>query len=130
MKNYKKIYEDYFGIKWDPKQFEIHHLDMNRENNNISNLVLLPKKLHKEYHRLVSLVQYDFKSTKDILLVSNWDIIHAKEYQQLFELKFDIANLDIFQTQIRMIADKNESMNYSDLLKNHLIQYYKKYVGE
>ncbi len=33
-----------------PKGFDVHHLDHNRENNDISNLVALPKELHKKYH--------------------------------------------------------------------------------
>lgn len=54
MKDYKKIYADYYGIKWDSSLFEVHHIDRNRENNDIKNLVLIPKKLHAEYHRIIS----------------------------------------------------------------------------
>ena len=50
MANYRKIYEKSCGIKI-PKDYEIHHIDMNRENNDISNLVMLPKDLHQEYHK-------------------------------------------------------------------------------
>ena len=30
--------------------FVIHHMDHNRKNNNIENLVMLPSKLHHRYH--------------------------------------------------------------------------------
>ena len=33
-----------------PKGFEIHHIDSDRNNNHISNLVLMPRYLHKKYH--------------------------------------------------------------------------------
>lgn len=33
-----------------PDDFEVHHIDGNREHNEITNLVALPKHLHVEYH--------------------------------------------------------------------------------
>lgn len=49
--NYKKIYtENMNGLKWDSNLFEIHHIDLNHNNNDFDNLVLLPKKLHKSFH--------------------------------------------------------------------------------
>ena len=50
MKDYRKIYQNECNIII-PKGYEIHHIDFNRENNEIMNLVMLPKKLHSEYHR-------------------------------------------------------------------------------
>lgn len=50
MENYRKIYEKKCNIKI-PKNYEIHHVDFNRENNNIRNLVMLPKEIHQEYHK-------------------------------------------------------------------------------
>jgi len=47
--DYIKFYENYFNIKI-PKNFEIHHLDFNRNNNNIDNLLMLPKWAHIKYH--------------------------------------------------------------------------------
>lgn len=48
--DYVKYYENFFGIKWDRKKYEVHHIDHNRENNDISNLILLPKKVHRNLH--------------------------------------------------------------------------------
>lgn len=36
--------------------FNVHHIDHNHYNDDITNLVLLPCDLHKEYHRLRNLV--------------------------------------------------------------------------
>lgn len=47
---YRKIYEQAIGRKI-PEGFEIHHIDLNRKNNKLSNLVMLPKELHQEYHK-------------------------------------------------------------------------------
>ena len=49
--NYRKFYRDTFGLrKQQLEGFDIHHIDCNRENNNILNLVALPSKLHKQFH--------------------------------------------------------------------------------
>lgn len=47
--NYRKFYAEQTGLPV-PKDFDIHHLDGNRDNNSISNLVAIPKKLHHQYH--------------------------------------------------------------------------------
>lgn len=50
--NYRKYYEKETNKKI-PKGWDVHHLDFNRKNNNISNLVALPKELHSKYHFLL-----------------------------------------------------------------------------
>lgn len=52
IKNYRKIYEKYFDIKI-PKDYEIHHIDFNHENNDIDNLIMLPRELHQAYHKAI-----------------------------------------------------------------------------
>ena len=47
--DYRKIYKDYYGIEFS-NEYQIHHLDLDRTNNEIWNLLLLPKKLHQQYH--------------------------------------------------------------------------------
>lgn len=49
--SYRKIYEDYFRIKI-PAGYDIHHIDRNRGNNDIKNLILLPKELHQRLHNI------------------------------------------------------------------------------
>ena len=50
--SYKKIYVKNFGEI--EKDFEIHHIDLNKKNNNPYNLVSIPKNLHKEYHKFLN----------------------------------------------------------------------------
>lgn len=52
MKNYRKIYEEALGIKI-PEGHEIHHIDFDRNNNTIKNLISLPKELHQRYHSIL-----------------------------------------------------------------------------
>lgn len=49
--DYRELYEKHYGITI-PLGYEIHHIDFNRENNNIENLLLLPKDLHKKLHKV------------------------------------------------------------------------------
>lgn len=49
MRGYRKIYSDHYGFKFG-SEYAIHHIDGNRKNNDIKNLLLLPSKLHNRYH--------------------------------------------------------------------------------
>lgn len=53
MKNYRKYFKEYYGINFD-ETYEIHHIDFNHNNNNIENLMLLPKELHNRYHTILN----------------------------------------------------------------------------
>ena len=82
--NYRKFYAEYYGIKWDSRKYEVHHIDGNHENNNIANLILLPKSLHQKIHTAIT----NFTPNPDISFKeqvqeymtdilngwSNWDI--------------------------------------------------------
>ena len=46
---YRKYYCKYHGLDLSA-DYHVHHLDHNRENNHISNLVHLPLSLHARYH--------------------------------------------------------------------------------
>lgn len=49
MEDYRRIYVENTGIDI-PDGYDIHHLDLNRNNNEILNLVALPRKLHQKFH--------------------------------------------------------------------------------
>ena len=59
--NYRKIYEMETKTKV-PVSFDIQHLDFNRENNNISNLVALPCDLHSKFHKTYNALYIPDKS--------------------------------------------------------------------
>ena len=46
LKDYRLKYKRYYNIDYD-SSFDIHHIDINHENNDIKNLLLLPRSLHK-----------------------------------------------------------------------------------
>ena len=49
MEKHKKIYEQYIG-QTVPTEFPIHHLDGDHANNDIGNLVAIPRELHMYLH--------------------------------------------------------------------------------
>ena len=56
LKNYREKYKRHYGIDFD-KNYAVHHIDGNRQNNDIKNLVLLPTRLHSKYHFLKTTVE-------------------------------------------------------------------------
>lgn len=48
---YRLLYKKETGCAV-PTDYDIHHIDMNKTNNTINNLVAIPHKLHEEYHDL------------------------------------------------------------------------------
>ena len=47
--NYRKKYRQHYGIDFS-NDYVVHHIDLDRSNNDIDNLLLLPKQLHSKYH--------------------------------------------------------------------------------
>ena len=76
--NYRKIYSDYFGIKIG-SEYAIHHIDGNRSNNKIYNLLLLPKRLHSQYHFYKSIIDSWNKSTDLNDIYGNTYLLNAFE---------------------------------------------------
>ena len=60
MVDYKKIDEEDYGIKWDRKKFQVHHIDHDRSNNDLTNLILVPQDLHHRMHIFVDDIQMKF----------------------------------------------------------------------
>lgn len=48
---YRKKYEKYLGVPI-PKDFDVHHIDFNPLNNEVDNLVAMPRLIHQELHLL------------------------------------------------------------------------------
>ncbi len=47
--NYRRLYEVHLG-RTIGKEIHVHHIDHNRQNNSLSNLVAIPAKFHGQYH--------------------------------------------------------------------------------
>lgn len=84
---------------------EIHHIDHDHGNNDIYNLVSLPKKLHKKYHNM----RHKFNmAIEDIL---NLNFIYKPEKEKYLKQIFEFIEV------------KNEMDKYLNK-RNYLIQSY------
>lgn len=63
MKQYRNYFKNYYKLCFG-KDYEVHHIDLNHNNNDISNLMLLPKELHSKYHSLLN----DYKSSSSCVI--------------------------------------------------------------
>lgn len=63
--NYKKIYEKHYNIKI-PKGYDIHHINLDHNDNSVENLVMLPRKLHQMYHKLFNMIPDTITPNKHI----------------------------------------------------------------
>lgn len=56
--NYRLLYSKKMdGLTWNKEKYEIHHIDLNHNNDDFENLVLIPTKLHNFFHTYFSEVQ-------------------------------------------------------------------------
>lgn len=77
--NYRAFYKKYYDIDFN-NDYEIHHIDFNHENNNISNLLLLPKALHQQYHMVIGCLTTDSKHESGFLIDVRLDNALITEY--------------------------------------------------
>lgn len=100
--NYRQYYKDYYGIEFGPDMV-VHHIDFDRSNNNIDNLLLLPNTLHAKYHFALSMLVGPEKEKaldKELQLFGPMVPIH---YSQWLRIMAD--TLDEIEPWIRMKMD-------------------------
>ena len=99
--NYRKFYEEKLGITLE-KGYDVHHIDSNRGNNDIINLVAIPKKLHIKYHNKKA------KYNEVISLINDLNYF------------FKCENKKYFETIQSFMDIKNEISNYI-LIRDNII---------
>lgn len=98
MKQYRKKYIDYYadeykkmhGIDIRKNDFDVHHIDHDKNNNSMDNLVLLPRILHRRYHKIHSEMQrHEFAIPRKIVgknvCNDTYMISLTKEYFKVLE---------------------------------------------
>ena len=91
--HYRKFYEKLTNKKI-PKDFEVHHIDFDRENNDIHNLIAIPRDLHRKYHSSFKQCEYYEIKTPKFFTVIGYDhdlysyMIELHKEHDLLRLKF------------------------------------------
>lgn len=89
---HKHIVKEYFGfetLKSLPKNYHIHHKDANHSNNDIHNLVLLPKDAHMLIHRIFGNVLISALHTGKLSREQFFDLCNDEQkefYKQIIDL--------------------------------------------
>lgn len=103
--NYRTEYERIYGKI--PEGFVIHHIDGNRNNNEISNLIMIPNKLHAKYHMSKSMSSYIVGIEIPIGKYSDCELIMVKHYiDSLIEIN-SYLNLKYMQDMAGVEYAKN-----------------------
>lgn len=87
--NYREIYKNYFNINFNDN-YDIHHIDFDHSNNNIDNLILLPKELHNKYHNLINMLGLKNTINFNINLMDGQDF-HYRATKELCEIMEEIT---------------------------------------
>lgn len=108
IKGYRNKYRQHYGIEFG-KEYVIHHIDGDRSNNDISNLLLLPLSLHSKYH--------EYK--QEFIMNSNGEIELGLTYGQAMLRRMDLLYLENLLSVLKEIDiwiehKHNADMGYSD----------------
>lgn len=72
--DYRTKFKTYYGIDFSD-EYDIHHIDLNHDNNEMDNLMLLPKTLHAKYHECLNATSFlgkdNFKRTINCRISGN-----------------------------------------------------------
>ena len=71
--NYRKLYKDNIGKI--PKNWDIHHIDFNHDNNDLNNLIAVPKIVHNIIHQTGYL---DKEEIENLIQIYNENITRGK----------------------------------------------------
>ena len=88
--DYRKIWFDKFpesNIKW-----IVHHINSDRKENNIMNLILIPKEMHAFYHYLNSIIKNDISTGFEFYNVIDWWSFKQRKINKVFEKFFTVSN--------------------------------------
>ena len=97
-KDYRAIYKEFYEIEFD-SSFVIHHIDFDRTNNDIDNLILLPRGLHSKYHQVIREIQGTPKSENPLIdLKITTDMFYRRfAYEDLAEVVTKIGDWVCFR---------------------------------
>lgn len=71
-RNYRDFYKEALKVDFGA-EMHIHHIDGNRDNNTLGNLVALPKELHQRYHFFKNGI-HSFKGYFNLGSISSYEL--------------------------------------------------------
>lgn len=109
---YRQLFMEHYGIKDPGPEFDVHHIDFNRENNDIHNLILLPRSLHRRYHMCVT--AFHGARGMDIVIDPK---IGSEDISSDYKLSMLRRFLDVAE-EVKVWADRKEQMDFSKWMES------------
>jgi hypothetical protein len=121
MINYVNLYKKELEIQFNSSKYEIHHIDLNRKNNKIKNLLLLPRKLHRQYHYYLQVIEAGKKHLNEIKYINggypdDYYQTFCRDITSLLEVKKDIRKWADFKMYLEDKLLNIHNINKDDLL--------------
>ena len=85
-KSYREKYKQHYGIEF-RKDFVVHHIDEDRGNNDISNLILIPRDLHSKYHHCKTMIEIQTKEGFNYKLTYSASCVRSLQFSYFDELR-------------------------------------------
>ena len=101
LKGYRAKYKRHYGINFD-SGYVIHHIDGNRQNNDINNLLLLPLSLHSKYH--------EHKKQVEMMMVDGICFDLTNSGNAMFQMQMHYLN-----KYVEVVAEIQEWIGYKHL---------------
>lgn len=128
MKDYRILYSRAYHVVWDRTKFEVHHIDLNHENNDVDNLVLVPKTLHHQYHFTLETLKRNIESLEDLWSVRTLDLYTSQRLEDFAKFRFLMSQFYKLRYYYGQIEEEKD---IADVVKILMPNIYKEYnLGE
>lgn len=126
-KDYKGIYSiGMNNLVWDSNEYDVHHIDLNHDNNDFDNLVLVPKRLHRKFHFFYTGIKNDsFENLYDLYSQSHYTL---KMLSDFFLTKDEMQKMLDLKNQL-LIYRPAEREDFDLILSAYNQELYSKYIG-
>ena len=111
LKNYREKYKRYYQLNFS-SEYQIHHIDFNHNNNDISNLLLLPKDLHQKFHRymnaLTPYVGEDKRTISFNINDKNFLYVFSSDLEELIGTALEVDNWVEFKRECDIVVENRK----------------------
>lgn len=118
--DYRRFYSDKMGgLKWNTKDFHVHHIDLDYNNNSFDNLVLIPSKIHNRFHYIINALDGDIESLVRFTsrrVITDYEIKMIAKY---LDVKRIISNyIMIKELLLTLYFEKLDDMDFQEIIEN------------
>lgn len=118
MNKHRKIYLEYFNLENSQlKGFGIHHINGDKSNNDIPNLVAVPIDLHKRYHDILSFINENWCNPRVVKTEHysfNITLMYCQKYAEYAEVYSQMCKWVDYREFLDKKIENIHKLSYSD----------------